>query len=250
LPTVRTNSLKEGRDVTKHTDVNTLTALINQLEAQSGKHIEEDIGEDIGMVRKDLNGLRFAYDPDKTTYFIDRGLRRPLTAKANDSLFGNNSWKADTVQLGSVTVGDLLTDNVYLAVTHQGPDKDTVFLIDDVPGGPQKRPITARGYQTCGFRPARTVQPDILAAMPAGDLIDFLTPPATPPPTPQPPKHGGCWITLPVANPDGTTTYEHFWEDPCPYGLNDLTFLDRVQDRLGSGRKARSAIVTIPKPTE
>jgi hypothetical protein len=83
-------------------------------------------------------------------------------------------------------------------------------------------------------------------------LLEFDNPNAVQEPTPQPhpPKPGGCWVTLLVANPDGTTTYEHFWEDPCPYGLNDLTFLDRVQDRLGSGRKATSAIVTIPKPTQ
>jgi hypothetical protein len=126
-----------------------------------------------------LNGQRFEYAPERTVYFIDRGLRRPLTGPANDHLFANSAWLQDNIDLGGIRAGTLLGDSSYLAKSADGPDRATVFLMEQSGSGWQKRPITARGFSTCGFS-----GPSVKAVPQATlDLIDFLTPPPTPSPS-------------------------------------------------------------------
>ena len=80
------------------------------------------------LTAPELNGRRYVYAPENTVYFIDRGLRRPLTAAANARLFGNNSWLSDDINLGTIGMGELLGDASYLAQSADGPDRATVFF--------------------------------------------------------------------------------------------------------------------------
>jgi hypothetical protein len=73
----------------------------------------------------------------------------------------------------------LLGDGSYLAKSANGPDRATIFLMEHSTDGWKKRPITARGFSTCGFSGGQNVkvvpQATLDQASP-GALIDFLSP--------------------------------------------------------------------------
>jgi len=122
----------------------------------------------------ELNGDRFLNAANRSEYFIDEGLGRPVTALANSHLFGNNAWHTDNIGLSSIATGSIL-DDAYLARPDGGTYQSTVFLMDHLPDGWHKRPITGMGFNTCGFNISlvEKVQQSVIDQALPGDTIDY-----------------------------------------------------------------------------
>ena len=120
------------------------------------------------------NGGRYCCASDGTVYFIDQGLARPITKAANDQLFGNSDWRADSINLSKVSKGELLGDDAHLAKSSDGSDQ-TIFLMELRTNGWVKRPITSRGSENCGFNLSKIalVSQTVLDGASTADTIDY-----------------------------------------------------------------------------
>jgi hypothetical protein len=114
------------------------------------------------------SGARFMDSQDRTVYYIDKGLRRPITAAANNNLWRNNSWQSGTrINISSITKGALLDDDTYLARDSGG----TVYLRENNEGQWLKHPIKgsdASGFNTSLARPISDA--DLSAAIQVAEI--------------------------------------------------------------------------------